>query len=86
MRSELRLSDLAKQKAPSKLMNVKVPVNVSNAIDRISRQLGSSKTATVIALLNEGLDALRESDPRVATSAARTRKPGAKRRGRPPRR
>jgi len=84
MRSELRLSDLEKTKTPSKLMNVKVPVNVSDAIDRLSRRLGSSKTATVIALLNEGLDVLRETTPR--STLARKRNPAAKRRGRPPQR
>jgi hypothetical protein len=84
MRSELRLSDLEKTKTPSKLMNVKVPVDVSNAIDRLSRRLGSSKTATVIALLNEGLDVLRETTPRAML--VRKRNPVAKRRGRPPQR
>jgi hypothetical protein len=84
MRSELRLSDLEKKKTPSKLMNVKVPADVSNAIDRLSRQLGSSKTATVIALLNEGLDVLRQTTPQAATAGKR--KPTTKRRGRPPQR
>ncbi len=57
MRADLRLSDLERKKVPSKLMNVKVPDNVSEGIDRVAEELGCSKTAVVIALLNEGLDA-----------------------------
>ena len=54
MRADLRLSDLERKKVPSKLMNVKVPDNVSDGIDRVAEELGCSKTAVVIALLNEG--------------------------------
>ena len=54
MRADLRLSDLERKKVPSKLMNVKVPDNVSEGIDRVAEELGCSKTAVVIALLNEG--------------------------------
>lgn len=60
-------------------MNVKVPDNVSGGIDRVAKELGVSKTAVVIALLNEGLDAARSNLP---ARAPRTRRP---RRGRPPR-
>jgi hypothetical protein len=60
-------------------MNVKVPDNVSNGIDRVAKELGVSKTAVVIALLNEGLDAARANLP---SRAPRLRRP---RRGRPPR-
>lgn len=57
MRSDLRLTDLRRRdKATSKLMNVKIPTDVSNAISRVARDLGASKTEAVIALLNEGLD------------------------------
>lgn len=57
MRSELRLTDLTRHgRAPSKLMNVKIPADVSAAIGRVARELGVSKTDVVIALLNEGLD------------------------------
>jgi hypothetical protein len=83
MRSELRLSDLERKKTPSKLMNVKVPVDVSKAIDRIARDLGSSKTATVIALLNEGLDVLQKTTPGAQQARPRARQ--TPRRGRPPR-
>jgi len=55
MRADLRLADLERKKVPSKLMNVKVPDNVSEGIDRVAEELGCSKTAVVIALLNEGL-------------------------------
>jgi len=57
MRSDLRLNDLEKRdKGTSKLMNVKIPTDVSEAIQRVAKDLGASKTEVVIALLNEGLD------------------------------
>ena len=58
MRSYLRLSDLRHpaRKAPDKLMNVRIPVHVSDGIARVARELGVSKTEAVIALFNEGLD------------------------------
>lgn len=57
MRSDLRLTDLKRrERSVSKLMNVKIPVHVSDAIHRVARALGASKTDVVIALLNEGLD------------------------------
>jgi len=80
MRADLRLSDLERKKVPSKLMNVKVPDNVSDGIDRVAEELGCSKTAVVIALLNEGLDASRSVVP---PRTARTT-PRPPRRGRPP--
>lgn len=62
MKSELRLNDLQGRRKPaSKLMNVKIPADVSNAIHRVAKALGASKTDVVIALLNEGLDRSRES-------------------------
>ena len=57
MRSDLRLMDLRRrERGSSKLMNVKIPAHVSEAIQRVARELGVSKTEVVIALLNEGLD------------------------------
>lgn len=57
MRSDLRLNDLRRRdKGTSKLMNVKIPTHVSDAIQRVAKELGASKTEVVIALLNEGLD------------------------------
>src|SRR5258708_3317109 len=57
----LRLEDLVtggeKGREESKLMNVKVPVNVLSRIDRVAAHLGSTKTEVVIAILNEGLAA-----------------------------
>ena len=55
-RSKLRLSDL-KTRTPmgTRLMNVKVPIEVVTAIDRLSKELNTSKTNVVVALLNEGL-------------------------------
>jgi len=57
MRSDLRLTDLKRrERSVSKLMNVKIPARLSQAIHRVARALGASKTDVVIALLNEGLD------------------------------
>jgi hypothetical protein len=42
-------------------MNVKIPTDVSDAIQRVARDLGASKTEVVIALLNEGLDSATDS-------------------------
>lgn len=57
MRSDLRLTDLeGRDKGTSKLMNVKIPADVSDAIQRVAKDLGASKTEVVIALLNEGLE------------------------------
>ena len=55
-RTNLRLSDL-KTRTPtgSRLMNVKVPVDIVTAIDRLSKDLQATKTSVVVALLNEGL-------------------------------
>jgi hypothetical protein len=56
MRSELRLRDLKKREySSSRLMNVKIPAYVSDAIQKVANDLGASKTEVVIALLNEGL-------------------------------
>jgi len=61
MRADLRLTDLRRRdKGTSKLMNVKIPTHVSDAIQRVAKDLSASKTEVVIALLNEGLD--RSSD------------------------
>lgn len=57
MRSDLRLTDLRRRdRGTSRLMNVKIPTDLSDAIQRVARDLGASKTEVVIALLNEGLD------------------------------
>lgn len=56
-RSNLRLSDL-KTRTPSgtRLVNVKLPLEIVTAIDRLSKQLNATKTSVVVALLNEGLE------------------------------
>lgn len=62
MNSNLRLADLGKERhEAAKLMNLKIPTELSDAIDRLAKELGASKTATFIALVNEGLDAALES-------------------------
>ncbi len=57
--SGLRITDLMKDSrpAPSRLMNVKVPASIVDAIDKIAGMAHASKTEVVIALLNEGLEA-----------------------------
>lgn len=57
MQSDLRLTDLKRrERSATKLMNVKIPADLSDAIGRAARELGVSKTDVVIALLNEGLE------------------------------
>jgi hypothetical protein len=41
-------------------MNVHIPTHTLTAIHVIAAELGCSKTAVVIALLNEGLDAFED--------------------------
>jgi len=56
MRADLRLQDLKRrERGTARLMNVKIPVDVSEAIQRVARALNASKTDVVVALLNEGL-------------------------------
>jgi hypothetical protein len=55
-RSNLRLSDLkARTPGGTRLMNVKVPLETLNAIERLSKQLNATKTSVVVALLNDAL-------------------------------
>jgi len=57
MRSDLRIADLRRREGTTtKLMNVRIPVALSDAIDRVTGALGAAKADVVIALLNEGLD------------------------------
>jgi hypothetical protein len=56
MRSELRLADLKnRERSSARLMNVKIPAHVNEAIERVARELAATKTDVVIALLNQGL-------------------------------
>lgn len=80
-RADLRLADLHQSAGgPAKLMNVKVPVDVAVGIERVAGELGCTKTAAVIALMNEGLDAF-DARRDEFTAPARPRRT---RRGRPP--
>lgn len=57
-RSNLKISDLMRRPpAASKLMNVKIPGQILDAIARLADDLDTSKTAVVIALLEAGLEA-----------------------------
>ncbi len=86
MRSNLRLADLRRPPRVSKLMNVKVPTWVSDAIDRVVKDMGCSKTEVVIALLNEGLDVAHERMAVKFPPAGATPAPRRSRGGRRPRR
>ena len=83
MRVDLRLGDLrSRGQIASKLMNVKIPSEVNEKIQRVAETLKASKTEAVIALLNEGLDVsegLLKGAPRgnlkAATVVRRGRRP-----------
>ena len=70
MREKLRLVDLQKRTpATTRLMNVKLPLDVVTAIDRLSKRLNASKTDTVIALLNEALAVAGEKTKKLAKAS-----------------
>jgi hypothetical protein len=55
-RSNLRLSDLkARTPSSTRLVNMKLPIEVFTQIDRLAKRLKATKTSVVVALLNEGL-------------------------------
>jgi hypothetical protein len=56
--TELRLADLVREPASPaerRLVNLKVPADVLLRVHQLARKLGVTKTAAIIALLNEGL-------------------------------
>ena len=56
-RSGLRIVDLKQRPvSATRLMNVKIPAALSDAIDRLAGEFDTSKTEVVVALLNTGLD------------------------------
>lgn len=56
-RSGLRIVDLKQRPvSATRLMNVKIPAALSDAIDRLAGEFNTSKTEVVVALLNTGLD------------------------------
>ena len=56
-RAQLRIADLKqRQSRNTRLMNVKIPAHVHDAITALARQLGTSKTEIISALLNAGLE------------------------------
>ncbi|MBP1685057.1 MAG: hypothetical protein H6Q33_1200 [Deltaproteobacteria bacterium] len=56
-RSGLRIVDLKQRPvSATRLMNVKIPATLSDAIDRLADEFSTSKTEVVVALLNTGLD------------------------------
>ncbi|HXQ22297.1 MAG TPA: hypothetical protein VN812_11535 [Candidatus Acidoferrales bacterium] len=60
-RSTLRIADLKRRpRATARLINVRVPVSILDAVERLARELGASKTETVAALLNSAMDQARK--------------------------
>jgi len=56
--TQLRLADLVREPpnpAERRLVNLKVPADVLVRVHQLARRLGVTKTAAIIALLNEGL-------------------------------
>ena len=55
--TELRLSDLIRDPNPAsrRLVNLKVPADILLRVHQLASRLGVTKTAAIIALLNEGL-------------------------------
>jgi len=55
-RSNLKIADLMRRpQTTTKLMNVKVPWHILEAIEHMANELDTTKTAVVIALLEAGL-------------------------------
>ena len=72
MRSELRIADL-KRRVPTatRLMNMKIPAHLGDAIDQLAKELSASKTEVVIALLNAGLETAGAKLTNVRSTARR---------------
>jgi len=52
----LRIQDLMNQtRTASGLLNVRIPTPVADAIDKLAKDTGATKTDVIVALLNEGL-------------------------------
>lgn len=57
--TQLRLSDLVRtpaRPADRRLVNLKVPADILTRVHQLARRLGVTKTAAIVALLNEGLE------------------------------
>lgn len=57
--AELRLNDLYEEPLDpndTRLVNLKVPANLLARVHEIARKLGVTKSAAIVALLNEGLE------------------------------
>ena len=56
-RSNLRIADLkARKPTTTRLINVKIPGHIVEAINRLAEELGTTKTEVIIALLEAGLE------------------------------
>lgn len=73
MRADIRLDDLRRrEQVASKLMNVKIPAEVSDRIQKVATALKASKTEVVIALLNEGLNVANLAKVRLPRAKAKS--------------
>jgi hypothetical protein len=54
-RRKSRIADRKRRSPAARLMNVKIPVRVSDAITRLARKFGATKTEIVVELLKVGL-------------------------------
>ena len=60
-RSRLRIGDLKRRpRATARMMNIRVPMSILDAVERLARELGASKAQVVTALLNSALDQVRK--------------------------
>jgi hypothetical protein len=66
--ADLRLNDLYQaplDPSSTRLVNLKIPANLLARVHDIARKLGVTKSAAIIALLNEGLaEAAKRRSPR----------------------
>ena len=78
--STLRLSDLGKRpEKKSRMLNVRLPIEITNAIDNLAVKFGCTKTALFVALINEGFDAGADALRELGTQPPAQGKKGRKR-------
>jgi hypothetical protein len=55
-RRQSRIAESKRRSQAARLMNVKIPVRVSDGITRLAKQHGATKTEIVLVLLKTGLE------------------------------
>jgi|GEM_PF-1676591 len=69
----LKFEDLVREGSGAgdkRLVNLKVPADVLDRVHNLADRLGVTKTAAVVALLNEGLDEVRRRQPQLQRKPA----------------